>query len=76
MGPGGARRVVGCFFGFRQDRRNDTAGARQVVPSLDLVSTAEEGYVTEEEAKARKLTIRKLSGTDFRRRSLWIHGDG
>ena len=47
-----------------------------MVPSLDLVSTAEEGYVTEEEAKARKLTIRKLSGTDFRRRSLWIHGDG
>jgi len=40
----------------------------QIVPSLDLVSTAEEGYVTADEATARGLTIRKLSGTDFRRR--------
>ena len=38
------------------------------MPSLDLVYTKEEGYVTEEAATARKLTIQKLSGTEFRRR--------
>jgi sulfate adenylyltransferase len=37
------------------------------VPSLDLVST-NEGYVTDEEAKARNLAVNKLSGTEFRKR--------
>jgi len=40
----------------------------QIVPSLDLVYTVEEGYVTEEVATAKKLTIQKLSGTEFRKR--------
>jgi sulfate adenylyltransferase len=36
------------------------------VPSLDLVYTEEEGYVTAEEAKAKGLNVQKLSGTKFR----------
>ena len=36
------------------------------VPSLNLVYTEEEGYVTDEEAKAKGLSIAKLSGTKFR----------
>jgi len=36
------------------------------VPSLDLVFTEEEGYVTAERAKEAKLNIKKLSGTKFR----------
>lgn len=40
----------------------------QVVPSLNLVSTAEEGYITADEAKAKGYKANKLSGTEFRRR--------
>ncbi len=36
------------------------------VPSLDLVFTEEEGYVTAERAKEGNLTLKKLSGTKFR----------
>ena len=39
----------------------------QTVPSLNLVYTAEEGYITAEEAKAKGLKPLKLSGTEFRR---------
>merc|ERR1712098_804455 len=38
----------------------------QVVPSLNLVYTDEEGYVTADVAKAQNLTMKKLSGTKFR----------
>jgi sulfate adenylyltransferase len=36
------------------------------VPSLNLVYTEEKGYMTDEEAKADGLGIKKLSGTKFR----------
>ena len=36
------------------------------VPSLNLVYTEEEGYVTADEARARGLNEKKLSGTKFR----------
>merc|ERR1712127_493650 len=36
------------------------------VPSLNLVYTEEEGYVTADEAKEKDLDIKKLSGTKFR----------
>merc|ERR1711939_308871 len=36
------------------------------VPSLNLVYTEEEGYVTADEAKDKDLAIQKLSGTKFR----------
>ena len=36
------------------------------VPSLNLVYTEEEGYLTDEDAKAKGLEIKKLSGTKFR----------
>tara|TARA_Y100001968_G_scaffold73459_1_gene64898 strand:- start:4072 stop:5244 length:1173 start_codon:yes stop_codon:yes gene_type:complete len=36
------------------------------VPSLNLVFTEEEGYVTAEQAEKNGLNIRKLSGTQFR----------
>lgn len=36
------------------------------VPSLNLVYTAEEDYVTAEYAKEKGLTIKNLSGTKFR----------
>lgn len=36
------------------------------VPSLDLVFTEEEGYVTADEAKEKELHVQKLSGTKFR----------
>mmetsp|Transcript_4329 Transcript_4329/g.9857 ORF Transcript_4329/g.9857 Transcript_4329/m.9857 type:complete len:394 (-) Transcript_4329:114-1295(-) len=36
------------------------------VPSLNLVFTEEEGYVTADEAKAKDLNLKKLSGTKFR----------
>merc|ERR1719247_2848004 len=39
----------------------------QAVPSLNLVYTDEEGYVTAEEAKEENLTALKLSGTKFRK---------
>jgi sulfate adenylyltransferase len=39
----------------------------ETVPSLNLVYTEEEGYVTAEHAEARGLHVRKLSGTQFRK---------
>lgn len=39
----------------------------QTVPSLNLVYTEEEGYVTADEAKDKDLTMKKLSGTKFRK---------
>jgi sulfate adenylyltransferase len=38
----------------------------ETVPSLNLVYTEEEGYVTAEHAEARGLHVKKLSGTQFR----------
>jgi sulfate adenylyltransferase len=38
----------------------------ETVPSLNLVFTEEEGYVTAEHAEARGLHVKKLSGTQFR----------
>jgi sulfate adenylyltransferase len=38
----------------------------QAVPSLDVVYTAEQGYVTADIAKQQGLHIQKLSGTKFR----------
>merc|ERR1712157_171643 len=38
----------------------------QTVPSLNLVYTEEEGYVTADEAEERNLNLKKLSGTKFR----------
>merc|ERR1719263_732862 len=38
----------------------------QAVPSLNLVYTEEEDYVTADEAKERGLSLKKLSGTKFR----------
>ncbi len=40
--------------------------AMETVPSLNLVYTEEEGYVTAEHAEARGLHVKKLSGTKFR----------
>ena len=39
----------------------------ETVPSLNLVFTYEEGYVTAEHAEARGLHVKKLSGTQFRK---------
>ncbi len=39
----------------------------QTVPSLNLVYTEEEGYVTAQEAEEKGLHIKKLSGTQFRK---------
>ncbi len=39
----------------------------QTVPSLNLVYTNEEGYVTADYAKEQNLSIQKLSGTQFRK---------
>ena len=39
----------------------------ETVPSLNLVYTEEEGYVTAEHAEARSLHVKKLSGTQFRK---------
>ena len=51
-----------------QDFARDNAAelGMETVPSLNLVYTEEEGYVTAEHAQARGLHIRKLSGTQFR----------
>merc|ERR1712028_80492 len=38
----------------------------KLVPSLNLVYTEEEGYVTADEAKEKGLALKKLSGTKFR----------
>merc|ERR1712070_900294 len=45
--------------------KSDVLGV-QPVPSLNLVYTEEEGYVTADEAKEKDLSIKKLSGTKFR----------
>ncbi|MEN9878595.1 MAG: sulfate adenylyltransferase [Cyanobacteriota bacterium] len=47
-------------------RDNATELGMETVPSLNLVYTEEEGYVTAEHAEARGLHIKKLSGTQFR----------
>ena len=39
----------------------------QTVPSLNLVFTEEEGYVTADYAEEKGLHIKKLSGTQFRK---------
>ncbi len=39
----------------------------ETVPSLNLVYTEEEGYVTAEHAEARGLHVKNLSGTQFRK---------
>ncbi len=39
----------------------------QTVPSLNLVYTEEEGYVTASHAESAGLNIKKLSGTQFRK---------
>ena len=72
------RDMAGCksslsgedFYGpyQAQDFARDNASelGMETVPSLNLVYTEEEGYVTAEHAEARGLHIRKLSGTQFR----------
>ena len=47
-------------------RENAPELGMETVPSLNLVYTEEEGYVTAEHADARGLHVRKLSGTQFR----------
>jgi sulfate adenylyltransferase len=73
------RDMAGCksslsgddFYGpyQAQDFARDNARelGMETVPSLNLVYTEEEGYVTAEHAEARGLHVRKLSGTQFRR---------
>merc|ERR1711924_366138 len=51
--------------GFRARERPEDG--HQAVPSLNLVYTDEEGYVTAEEAKEKELSALKLSGTKFRK---------
>ena len=72
------RDMAGCksslsgedFYGpyQAQDFARDNAPelGMETVPSLNLVYTEEEGYVTAEHAEARGLHVRKLSGTQFR----------
>ena len=72
------RDMAGCkssisgddFYGpyQAQDFARDNAPelGMETVPSLNLVFTEEEGYVTAEHAEARGLHVRKLSGTQFR----------
>ena len=72
------RDMAGCkssisgddFYGpyQAQDFARDNASelGMETVPSLNLVYTEEEGYVTAEHAEARGLHVRKLSGTQFR----------
>jgi sulfate adenylyltransferase len=72
------RDMAGCksslsgddFYGpyEAQDFARDNAPelGMETVPSLNLVYTEEEGYVTAEHAEARGLQVRKLSGTQFR----------
>ena len=47
-------------------RDHATELGMETVPSLNLVYTEEEGYVTAEHAEARGLHVKKLSGTQFR----------
>ncbi|MFO7628306.1 MAG: sulfate adenylyltransferase [Prochlorococcaceae cyanobacterium] len=72
------RDMAGCkssltgedFYGpyQAQDFARDNAPelGMETVPSLNLVYTQEEGYVTAEHAEARGLHVKKLSGTQFR----------
>lgn len=72
------RDMAGCksslsgddFYGpyDAQDFAREHAGelGMETVPSLNLVYTEEEGYVTADHANARGLHVRKLSGTQFR----------
>ncbi|MEX1316317.1 MAG: sulfate adenylyltransferase [Synechococcaceae cyanobacterium] len=72
------RDMAGCksslsgddFYGpyQAQDFARDHASelGMETVPSLNLVYTEEEGYVTSEHAPARGLHVKKLSGTQFR----------
>ncbi len=72
------RDMAGCkssltgndFYGpyQAQDFARDNAAelGMETVPSLNLVYTEEEGYVTAEHAEARGLHVKKLSGTQFR----------
>ncbi|MEY3930548.1 MAG: sulfate adenylyltransferase [Cyanobacteriota bacterium] len=72
------RDMAGCkssisgddFYGpyQAQDFARDNAPelGMETVPSLNLVYTEEEGYVTAEHADARGLHVKKLSGTQFR----------
>ena len=48
-------------------RNHSTELGMETVPSLNLVYTEEEGYVTAEHAEARGLHVKKLSGTQFRK---------
>ena len=48
-------------------RDHATELGMETVPSLNLVYTEEEGYVTAEHAEARGLHVKKLSGTQFRK---------
>ena len=50
----------------RPSERAGGRGARAQVPSLNVVFTEEEGYVTADVAKEKKLKELKLSGTKFR----------
>jgi sulfate adenylyltransferase len=73
------RDMAGCksslsgedFYGAyqAQDFARDNAPelGMETVPSLNLVYTEEEGYVTAEHAEARGLHVKKLSGTQFRK---------
>jgi sulfate adenylyltransferase len=47
-------------------RDHATELGMETVPSLNLVYTEEEGYVTAEHAETRGLHVKKLSGTQFR----------
>ena len=40
----------------------------KIVPSKNLVYTEEKGYITAEEASKENYEIKKLSGTEFRKR--------
>ena len=40
----------------------------KIVPSKNLVYTEEKGYITAEEAKKNNFQVKKLSGTEFRKR--------
>jgi sulfate adenylyltransferase len=72
------RDMAGCkssisgddFYGpyQAQDFARDNAPelGMETVPSLNLVYTEEEGYVTAEHAEAKGLHVKKLSGTQFR----------
>ena len=58
------------FYGMYDAQETAIAAApelgMQAVPSLDVVYTEEQGYVTADQAKAAGLHVKKLSGTKFR----------